>query len=75
VTRDQRTAVAVAIAFLAITSMHIVLGEQTPKIVALQHTEPVALYTTRTTELLMRAFWPLIAGLNRATTHLCPVWD
>lgn len=60
--------IAVAIAFLIITSLHIVLGEQVPKIVALQYAEPVALYTTKVTELFMKAFWPLIAGLNRVTT-------
>jgi magnesium and cobalt exporter, CNNM family len=62
--------VAVAIAFLVITSMHIVLGEQMPKIMALQYSEPAALYTTKATELFMKACWPLIAGLNRITNSL-----
>jgi CBS domain containing-hemolysin-like protein len=62
--------VAVAIAFLVITSMHIVLGGQMPKIMALQYSEPVALYTTKVTELFMKACWPLITGLNRMTNIL-----
>jgi CBS domain containing-hemolysin-like protein len=62
--------VAVAIAFLVITSLHIVLGEQLPKIMALQYAEPVALYTTKLTELFMRACWPLIASLNWITNTL-----
>ena len=59
--------IAVAIAFLAITSMHIVVGEQLPKIMALQYPESIALSTTKATELFMTACWPLIAGLNRIT--------
>ena len=62
--------VAVAIAFLAITSLHIVLGEQLPKILALQYSEAVALYTTKLTELFMRAGWPLIASLNWVTNRM-----
>jgi magnesium and cobalt exporter, CNNM family len=62
--------VAVAIAFLVITSMHIVFGEQMPKIMALQYAEPAALYTTPGTELFMKICWPLIAGLNRITNTL-----
>jgi CBS domain containing-hemolysin-like protein len=62
--------VAVAIAFLVITSLHIVLGEQVPKIMALQYAEPVALYTTKLTELFMKACWPLIASLNWITNTL-----
>jgi CBS domain containing-hemolysin-like protein len=56
--------IAVAIAFLLITSLHIVLGELAPKTVALQHTESTALLVTRPTELFMKAFWPFIALLN-----------
>jgi CBS domain containing-hemolysin-like protein len=62
--------VAVVIAFLAITSLHIVVGEQLPKILALQYSEPVALCTTKPTELFMKACWPLIAGLNRITNMI-----
>jgi putative hemolysin len=62
--------VAVAIAFLAITALHIVLGEQVPKIMALQYSEPVALYTTKLTELFMKVCWPLIASLNWITNAM-----
>jgi putative hemolysin len=62
--------VAVAIAFLVITSLHIVLGEQVPKIMALQYAEPVALYTTKLTELFMKVCWPLIASLNWITNRM-----
>jgi CBS domain containing-hemolysin-like protein len=61
--------VAVGIAFTLITSLHIVLGEQVPKIVALQYAEPVALYTTKLTELFMKACWPFISTLNWITNR------
>jgi CBS domain containing-hemolysin-like protein len=61
--------VAVAIAFLVITSLHIVLGEQVPKILALQYSEAVALHTARLTELFMKSCWPLIATLNWITNR------
>jgi CBS domain containing-hemolysin-like protein len=62
--------IAFGIAFAAITSLHIVLGEQVPKIVALQYAEPVALYTTAFTELFMRVCWPFISALNWTTNRL-----
>ena len=62
--------VAVAIAFVAITALHIVLGEQVPKIMALQYAEPVALYTTKLTELFMKVCWPLITSLNWITNAM-----
>ena len=48
---------------------HIVLGEQVPKIVALQYEEPGALYTTKLTELFMRACWAFIKTFNWITNR------
>jgi CBS domain containing-hemolysin-like protein len=62
--------IAFALAFAIVTSLHIVLGEQVPKIVALQYAEPVALYTTKLTELFMRLCWPFIATLNWVTNRI-----
>ena len=56
--------VAVAIAFLIITALHIVLGELAPKTVALQHPEQTSLIVARPTELFMRVVWPFIVLLN-----------
>ena len=56
--------VAVAVAFLTITALHIVLGELAPKTVALQHPENTALMIARPTELFMRFVWPFIVLLN-----------
>src|SRR6476620_3508122 len=48
--------IAVAIAFVIITSLHIVLGELAPKTVALQYAEQTALIVAKPTELFLRAF-------------------
>ncbi len=57
--------IAVAIAFAVITAIHIVLGELAPKTIALEHSEPTALWVVNPTELFMRVFWPFIRLLNR----------
>jgi CBS domain containing-hemolysin-like protein len=55
---------AVAIAFIIITSLHIVLGELAPKTVALQYAEKTALIVAKPTELFLRTFKPFIRVLN-----------
>ena len=65
--------IAVAIAFVIITELHIVLGELAPKTVALEHPEGTALVVVKPTELFMKAFWPFIRLLNgtgRAVVNL-----
>jgi putative hemolysin len=56
--------IAVALAFAAITALHIVLGELAPKTIALEHSEATALWVVNPTELFMRIFWPFIRLLN-----------
>lgn len=56
--------IAVAIAFVLITSLHIVFGELAPKTIALQHAEGTAMVVTGPVHLFMVAFWPFIALLN-----------
>src|SRR4051812_15233402 len=58
--------VAVAIAFVAITALHIVLGELVPKTIALQHAEHTAMVVVRPAQLFQRAFSPFIRLLNGA---------
>ncbi len=57
-------AVAVPIAFIIITALHIVLGELTPKSLALFNPERVSLLTVPPTEVFRLAFWPAIWVLN-----------
>ena len=57
-------AVAVPIAFALITALHIVLGEQAPKVLALRHPERISMLTAPPTALFRYAFWPAIWLLN-----------
>jgi len=61
---------SVAIAFALITSLHITLGELTPKTIALARAETTALLIVKPTEIFMRAFWPFISLLNGAGRFL-----
>jgi len=56
--------IAVAIAFLIITALHIVLGELAPKTVALQYPEKTSLLVAKPTEIFLRVFKPFIRVLN-----------
>ncbi len=56
--------VAIALAFAAITFLHVVLGELAPKSVALAYAEPTALWVARPTEWFFRLFKPAIRLLN-----------
>jgi CBS domain containing-hemolysin-like protein len=60
-----RTA-ALSAAFLLITVLHVVVGEQAPKILALERAESVALLVSRPIRLFRMALFPLIALLNGA---------
>jgi putative hemolysin len=57
-------AIAVAIAFILITALHIVLGELAPKSLALQRSETTALAVVRPLSVFLFLLRPAIAGLN-----------
>jgi CBS domain containing-hemolysin-like protein len=59
-------AVAVAIAFTIITSLHIVVGELAPKSLALQRSEATALAVAAPMTVFNRVFRPFIWVLNEA---------
>lgn len=56
--------VAVAIAFVLITFMHVVFGELMPKSIALQYTEKTTLVVTRPLVFVAKLFTPFIFMLN-----------
>lgn len=58
---------AITVAFLLITFMHIVLGEQVPKMVALRHDTAVALWTVWPVEAFRWIGAPFITLLSGAT--------
>ncbi len=57
---------ALTAAFLLITVLHVVVGEQAPKILALERPEAVALVVSWPIRIFHAAVYPLIAVLNRA---------
>ncbi len=56
-----------AVAFILITSLHIVLGEQVPKMAAIQLSDRVSMSTARPIQLFDTVFHPFVALLDRAT--------
>src|SRR5205823_1551859 len=63
-------AVGVAISFFIITSLHIVLGEQSAKMLALQAPERHALFVVRPLSLFAQVFRPVIRFLDWATDRV-----
>ena len=59
--------IGLAIAFVLITSLHVVLGEQAPKTVAIRQSDRFALMSARVVMLLDRIASPLVALLDTAT--------
>jgi len=56
-----------AVAFALVTAVHIVLGEQVPKTIAIRSSEGAALFVARPMDWFIRIFRPLIALLDGAT--------
>ena len=59
--------VSFAVSFILITMLHIVLGEQVPKMLALQHAERTAIVTVGPTEAFYQVFRPFIAAFTILT--------
>jgi len=57
---------AVAVAFTAITFMHVVFGELVPKTVALQSVDRTSLWVAKPLLVFYQLTWPLIALMNGA---------
>jgi CBS domain containing-hemolysin-like protein len=63
-----------AVAFIIITSLHIVLGEQAPKMTAIHFASRVILLTAHPIHLFDLVFRPFIAFLDRATESVLNVF-
>src|SRR5215207_8379766 len=66
-------AVSLALAYLISTSLHITIGEQVPKIYAINKAEPVARFIARPLQLFTRIFSPFIHVLNAVSNGLLRV--
>jgi putative hemolysin len=62
--------VAVVVAFVAITSLHVILGELVPKSLALQRAESVALAVAAPMDVFLTLTGPLTAGMSRAAGYV-----
>jgi CBS domain containing-hemolysin-like protein len=68
------TAIALGIAYLLTTTLHITFGEQVPKIYAIIKAEPVALRIARPLYWFDRAMRPFIAILNKMSNGILRVF-
>jgi CBS domain containing-hemolysin-like protein len=66
-------AISIALAYLITTSLHITIGEQVPKIWAIQTAERAAILVARPLDLFARAFHPFIVVLNGASNAILRV--
>ena len=62
--------IAFVVAFVSITFLHIVFGEQGPKMLAIQRAKPVTLWTAAPLMAFYFAFYPLIWLLNESANRL-----
>ncbi|MGH2762165.1 MAG: hemolysin family protein [Thermoleophilaceae bacterium] len=63
-------AIAIFLAYLITTSLHITVGEQVPKIYAIVHSEATAVRVARPVQWFRVGFSPLIEVLNHASNAL-----
>jgi CBS domain containing-hemolysin-like protein len=61
---------SLAIAYVLTTALHITIGEQVPKIYAIQRSEPISRLVARPLYLFTTAFRPLIALLNTTSNGI-----
>jgi len=62
--------ISIAIAYILVTSLHITVGEQVPKIYAIVNAEKVAMRVARPLDIFNRVMRPFIHLLNAASTAL-----
>lgn len=62
--------IATILTLLLVTFLHVVIGEQVPKMIAIQKPEPVALWTTRPTMIVGQIFRPLIKLMSGTATGI-----
>lgn len=58
--------ITAVVAFVVITFMHVVIGEQVPKCIALQYPEKISLYVAKPMDLFMTVSKPFVWCLNKA---------
>ncbi|HMJ09405.1 MAG TPA: hemolysin family protein, partial [Pyrinomonadaceae bacterium] len=69
-----RHIISYGIAFLVITSLHIVLGEQAPKLFGLQMADRIAIATALPMQIFYKTFKPLIVSLDYASVNVVKIF-
>src|SRR6185503_10828613 len=62
--------IATIITFMLVTYLHVVLGEQVPKMIAINRAEPVALWTVGPTQLFGRILRPFIRFMSLSASAI-----
>ncbi len=62
--------ISVIVGFTIITALHLVIGEQAPKIFAIRHPEPMLLWCAIPMKVFYLMSFPLLAALNATTARL-----
>jgi CBS domain containing-hemolysin-like protein len=70
VSHSVSLAISLAIAYLITTALHITIGEQVPKIYAIQKSEPIARRVAQPLYIFARVFHPFIWLLNGASNGI-----
>ena len=65
-----KVAIAIAIAYVLVTTVHVILGEQVPKIYSIVKAEQIAMRVARGLIVFNRVMNPFISGLNGASNFL-----
>src|SRR5829696_8428471 len=64
------TALSIAIAYIIVTVVHITVGEQVPKVMAIQRADRTVRRIERPLHLFARIFHPFVVLLNRASNRI-----
>lgn len=62
--------ISFAVSFVLITFLHIVFGEQAPKMLAIQHAKPVTLWVAAPLMIFHTVFYPFIWLLNESANRI-----
>lgn len=66
--------ISTLITLMLVTYLHVVLGEQVPKMIAIQRAETIALWTTRPTQLFGKIFRPFISVMSGSASAIMRVF-
>jgi CBS domain containing-hemolysin-like protein len=66
--------ISTIITLMLVTYLHVVLGEQVPKMIAIQKAEPVALWTTRPTQIVGMIFRPFIKVMSGSAAGIMRIF-